>query len=91
MTTLLSFPAAAGDDQTLLTIDDLAVAGLIAPAEAAGLRPVAARYSVAMTPQIAALIDRDAVWSGKREALELVRSVEMSPEQIGRASCRERV
>lgn len=59
MTTLLSFPAAAGDDKTLLTVDDLAAAGLIAPAAAAGLRPVAARYSIAVTPQIAALIDRD--------------------------------
>ena len=41
--------------KTLLSIDDLARAGLLAPSDA--LRAVAARYSVAVTPQIAALID----------------------------------
>ena len=41
--------------KTLLSVDDLARAGLLAPSDA--LRAVAARYSVAVTPQIAALID----------------------------------
>ena len=35
----------------------LAEAGLIAPERAAGLEPVAARYAVALTPALAALID----------------------------------
>lgn len=62
MTSLLTLPvppAAGGDDKTLLTVDDLAAAGLIAPSEASDLRPVAARYSVAVTPQIVSLIDRN--------------------------------
>jgi lysine 2,3-aminomutase len=41
--------------KTLLSVDDLANAGLLTPSDA--LRAVAARYSVAVTPQIAALID----------------------------------
>ena len=41
--------------RTLNSLDDLARAGLLAPSDA--LRAVAARYSVAVTPQIAALID----------------------------------
>ncbi len=41
--------------KTLLTIDDLAAAGLATPSDA--LQAVAARYSIAVTPQIAALID----------------------------------
>lgn len=59
MTTSLSFPADAGDDKTLLSVDSLAAAGLIAPSEAADLRRVASRYSIAVTPQIASLIDRN--------------------------------
>ena len=38
-----------------IELDDLAGAGLLTPSDA--LRAVAARYSVAVTPQIAALID----------------------------------
>ncbi len=41
--------------KTLLSVDDLARAGLLAPSDV--LRAVTARYSVAVTPQIAALID----------------------------------
>jgi len=41
--------------RTLNSLDDLARAGLLAPSDA--LRAVTARYSVAVTPQIAALID----------------------------------
>lgn len=43
--------------KTLLSIDDLASAGLSTPSEE--LKAVAARYSVAVTPEIAALIDRN--------------------------------
>jgi lysine 2,3-aminomutase len=59
MTTLLSFPDTTAPDKTLRSVDELAAAGLLAPLEAPALRPVAARYSVAVTPQIASLIDRD--------------------------------
>jgi lysine 2,3-aminomutase len=59
MTTLLSSPDTVGDAKTLLSVDDLASAGLIAPADASALRTVAARYSIAVTPQIASLIDRN--------------------------------
>lgn len=59
MTTLLSSPDTVGDAKTLLSVDDLASAGLIAPAEVLALRTVAARYSIAVTPEIASLIDRD--------------------------------
>ena len=59
MTTLLFSPDTIGDAKTLLSVDDLASAGLIAPAEVPALRTVAARYSIAVTPEIASLIDRD--------------------------------
>jgi lysine 2,3-aminomutase len=42
---------------TLRTPEDLAEAGLIAPEDVAALRPIAARFPVAITPAIAALID----------------------------------
>jgi len=42
--------------KTLRFVSELAAAGLLAPSEA--LESVAARYSIAVTPQIAALIDR---------------------------------
>lgn len=45
-------------ERVFATISDLVGAGLIAPARAAGLEEVAARYSVAVTPEVAALIDR---------------------------------
>lgn len=59
MTTPNQKPRAIGDDKTLLSLDDLASAGLIAPGEKPALTPVAARYSIAVTPQIASLIDRN--------------------------------
>ena len=43
--------------KALLSVDDLARAGLLAPSDA--LRAVEARYGVAVTAQIAGLIDRD--------------------------------
>ena len=42
--------------RTLRTADDLAKAGLITPDAVAGLAAVAARYSIAVTPAVAALI-----------------------------------
>jgi lysine 2,3-aminomutase len=44
--------------KTLQSVDDLVEAGLLAPARAAALRAVEARYSVAVTGEIAALIDQ---------------------------------
>ncbi|MGJ0509214.1 MAG: lysine-2,3-aminomutase-like protein [Methylocystis sp.] len=45
--------------RTLRSLSDLAEAGLALDAEAADLRAVMARYSVAVTPEVAGLIDRD--------------------------------
>ncbi len=45
--------------QTLRTPVDLAAAGLVAPGRVGALERVAARYDVAVTPALAALIDRD--------------------------------
>jgi len=42
----------------LRTLDDLAAAGLLADAHDEGLRAVARRYAIAVTPGMAALIDR---------------------------------
>lgn len=58
MTTLQKEPRAIEGDKTLLSLDELSAAGLIAPGEKSALRPVAARYSIAVTQQIASLIDR---------------------------------
>ena len=46
-------------DRSLRTIDDLAAAGFVAEGDKAALAPVAARYAVAITPAMAALIDRN--------------------------------
>jgi lysine 2,3-aminomutase len=43
--------------KTLRSIAELAKAGLVAPAQVAALESVAARYAVAVTPDLAALID----------------------------------
>ncbi|QIO45860.1 lysine-2,3-aminomutase-like protein [Rhizobium leguminosarum bv. trifolii] len=40
------------------SVDDLVKAGLVAPADRAGLEEVAARYAIALTPAISKLIDR---------------------------------
>ncbi|MEO5804902.1 lysine-2,3-aminomutase-like protein [Devosia sp.] len=45
--------------RSLRTVDDLIGAGLAQAQDAAGLGDVAARYAVAITPAIAALIDKD--------------------------------
>ncbi len=44
---------------TLRRPEDLAARGLVPPAEVAELNEVAARYAVAITPAMAALIDPD--------------------------------
>jgi lysine 2,3-aminomutase len=46
-------------NRTLRTLSDLASAGLAPAGVEAGFRAVAAQYSVAVTPQVAVLIDRD--------------------------------
>lgn len=45
-------------DRTLRTAPELVAAGLIAPAEVPAMAEVAARYAVAITPAMAALVDR---------------------------------
>ncbi len=45
--------------KTLATLDDLVDHGLVAETSASALDGVAQRYSIAVTPEIAALIDRD--------------------------------
>jgi lysine 2,3-aminomutase len=45
-------------DRTLTGLDDLVAAGLVAAAAAPALAPVAARYAIAVTPAMAALIPR---------------------------------
>ena len=44
--------------RTLRSADDLVEAGLVAPVDAAGLSKVMAAYATAITPSIAALVDR---------------------------------
>ncbi|PZU86205.1 MAG: lysine-2,3-aminomutase-like protein [Shinella sp.] len=43
---------------TLRTIDDLVASGLLSTSDTAGIRQVAERYAVALTPTVAGLIDR---------------------------------
>jgi lysine 2,3-aminomutase len=43
---------------TLRSSEDLIAAGLIAPGDAAGVEAVAARYAIAITPAVSALIER---------------------------------
>ncbi len=69
-------------DRPLNSIDDLAAAGLLLPSER--LRAVEARYNVAVTPQIAALIDRadpgDAI---ARQFLPDVRELNTTAAELG--------
>ena len=48
-----------GRDRTLRTVADLADAGLVPESRVAALAAVAARYSVAVTPAMAAMVDAD--------------------------------
>jgi lysine 2,3-aminomutase len=54
---VLRFGAGRQATKSLMSVDDLVAAGLVAPDRAPSLRAVEARYSVALTPDIAALID----------------------------------
>ncbi len=67
---------------TLRTLDDLATAGLIAHADTATLAPVAARYAIAMTPEMSALIARgDANDPIARQFVPTVAEIETRPEE----------
>ena len=46
-----------GKAKPLRGLDDLVAAGLVPDADRAALDPVAARYAIALTPEMAALID----------------------------------
>jgi len=81
-------PAAA---RTLRRIGDFVDAGLVAPEDRAELERVAARYAVALTPDLAALIDRaDPADPIARQfvpdARELVRAPEERADPIGDAA-----
>jgi len=70
-------------NRTLRTPADLAAAGLIDPASAAGLEPVSSRYAVAVTPAIAGLIDaadpRDPI---ARQFLPSEEELHIKPEEL---------
>jgi lysine 2,3-aminomutase len=66
--------------KTLRSPADLADAGLITPERAAALAPVAARYAVAVTPAIAALVDPgDATDPIARQFLPAETELELAP------------
>jgi lysine 2,3-aminomutase len=70
-------------DATLLSVADLLAAGLIAPARAPALQAVEARYSVALTPEIAALIDpTDPHDPIARQFLPDERELETRPQEL---------
>jgi lysine 2,3-aminomutase len=73
-------------DKTLRSIGDLAAAGLVPPGDAGALEPVAARYAVAVTPAMAALITRaDAARPADPIARQLVpdaRELTTVPEEL---------
>ncbi|MFY9658689.1 MAG: lysine-2,3-aminomutase-like protein [Methylocystis sp.] len=68
-------------ERPLHTIDDLAAAGLVTPSQA--LRAVADRYAIALTPQIATLVDRaDPDDPIARQFLPDARELEMTPAEL---------
>ena len=68
-------------DRPLRSVDDLAAAGLLSPSEE--LRAVAARYGVALTPQIATLIDRaDPDDPIARQFLPDARELRTTPQEL---------
>jgi lysine 2,3-aminomutase len=86
-----SRPQPAKAARTLRRIGDLAAAGLIAPAARAPLEAVAARYAVALTPDLAGLIDpADPADPIARQfvpdARELTQTPEERPDPIGDAA-----
>jgi lysine 2,3-aminomutase len=75
--------------RTLRTIADLADAGLVEPARAAGLEQVAARYAVAVTPAMAEAIDGPHGPLARQfapAAEELVQAPEERADPIGDAA-----
>jgi lysine 2,3-aminomutase len=73
---------------TLRTPDDLVEAGLVAPERVAEVGPVAERYAIAVSPAMAALIDRNdphdpIARQFVPDAAELVVSPEERPDPIG--------
>ncbi|MDX2156460.1 MAG: lysine-2,3-aminomutase-like protein [Hyphomicrobiaceae bacterium] len=74
--------------KTLRSIEDLAGEGLLARADVPPLEAVAARYAVAVTPEMAALVDRDATADPIArqfipDARELVTGPEEHADPIG--------
>lgn len=68
---------------TLRTIDQLAGDGLIARADAAALEAVAQRYAVAVTPAVAALIDRaDPADPIARQYIPGPQELDIRPEEL---------
>ncbi|MGV8937222.1 MAG: lysine-2,3-aminomutase-like protein [Allorhizobium sp.] len=75
-------------DRPLITPGDLLAAGLIAPGEFAGVTDVAERYAIALTPTVAALIDRDdpsdpIAAQYLPDGRELVQTADESADPIG--------
>jgi lysine 2,3-aminomutase len=64
---------------SLNSLDDLAMAGLVTPSPA--LEAVAARYAVAVTPEMAALVTRDPEGPMARQFLPDPRELETRPEE----------
>ncbi|OYX30524.1 MAG: lysine 2,3-aminomutase [Caulobacterales bacterium 32-69-10] len=69
---------------TLRSTADLACAGLVAPEALAALEQVAARYAIAITPAIAALIDpADAHDPIARQFIPTAAELDLRPEETG--------
>jgi lysine 2,3-aminomutase len=68
--------------KTLSSLDDLVAAGLIPPERAPSLRAVEARYSVAVTPQIAALIELGDIDPIAKQFLPDERELDVKPEEL---------
>jgi lysine 2,3-aminomutase len=74
------------DNQTLRNAASLAAAGLISPAAIAGVRATEARYAVAISPSMRALIERPDDPIGRQfipDPAELVTVPHESPDPIG--------
>jgi lysine 2,3-aminomutase len=73
-------------DRTLRSIDDLLAAGLVSSGTARALAPVAARYAVAITPAMAALISTDdATDPIARQFVPAVRELDHLPTETADA------
>lgn len=73
----------SGARQTLLSVDDLAAAGLLSGERVEALRAVEARYSVAVTPEVAGLIDTaDPADPVARQFLPDARELVTAPQEL---------